>query len=72
MGLAFESLSLFSATPTLQTLSAAGALPSPIFGLKLGSSGSELTLGGVDPSLNVNDFTWVTLTTQVCRTSKCV
>jgi hypothetical protein len=79
MGLAFESISQFSAEitinarPTLQTLNSEGALASPIFGLKLGPTGSELTVGGVDPSFNVNeDFTWVKLTTEVCQTWKCV
>ena len=71
MGLAFESISQFSATPTLQTLNSEGALTSAIFGLKLNTSGSELTVGGVDTSFNLNtDFTWIPLTTEVCQTSK--
>ena len=73
MGLAFESISQFGASPTFQTLISEGALSSPMFGLKLGSSGSELTVGGVDPSFNLDkDFTWIPLTTEVCQASKCV
>jgi hypothetical protein len=72
MGLAFESISQFGARPTFQTLISEGALSSPMFGLKLGPSGSELTIGGVDRRFKEEDFTWVKVSTEVCQASKCV
>jgi cathepsin D len=72
MGLAFESISQFKAPPIIQTLISERVLSSAMFGLKLGPSGSELTIGGLDPHFKEGDFTWLKLSTGVCQASKCV
>jgi cathepsin D len=66
MGMAFESISIYQASPVFQTLISEGILASPVFGFKLASSGSELSLGGVDPNYDDDDFTWVALSNAVC------
>jgi len=67
MGMAFESISVFHASPPFQTLISEGVVTSPIFGLKLATSGSELSLGGVNDALFTGGFTWVPLSVEVCR-----
>jgi cathepsin D len=66
MGLAFQSISKFHAPPLFQTLISEGVVTSQVFGLKLASSGSELFLGGTNSALFTGDFTWVSLTNEVC------
>ncbi|KAI9463767.1 acid protease [Russula earlei] len=63
MGLGFESISVYNPTPPFQTLISEDALTSPVFGLKLASSGSELFLGGVNDTLFTGNITWVSLST---------
>ncbi|KAH9984826.1 aspartic peptidase domain-containing protein [Russula vinacea] len=46
MGMGFPSISVYQASPVFQTLISEGKLASPVFGIKLASSGSELFLGG--------------------------
>jgi cathepsin D len=70
MGLAFQSLSKYNATPVFQNLISGGVVTSPVFGIKLASNGSELFLGGTNSKLYTGDFTWVPLTNQVCDGSK--
>ena len=73
MGLGFKSISQFGAQQPIQTLSSEGVLTDPIFGFNLGPTGSELTVGGVDPRFNLDtDFVWVSVTTEVCQSLKCV
>jgi len=64
MGLAFQSISTLNAPPVFQTLISEGVLDSPVFGIKLATSGSELFLGGTNSKLYTGDFTWVPLTNQ--------
>ena len=66
MGLAFQSLSRFNASPVFQTLISEGVLTSKVFGFKLAPNGSELFLGGTNSKLYTGNFTWVSLTNQVC------
>jgi cathepsin D len=70
MGLAFQPISKFNASPVFQTLISEGVLTSPIFGFKLATSGSELFLGGTNSNLYTGDFAWVYLTNQVCDCSR--
>ena len=72
MGMGFESISVYGANPTFQTLVAEGQVDSPMFGFKFATSGSELFLGGVNPDYNENSFTWVPLSNEVCSIFKCV
>ena len=70
MGLAFESISKFNASPVFQTLISEGVLDSPVFGFKLATSGSELFLGGTNSNLYTGGFTWVPLSNEVCDGSR--
>jgi hypothetical protein len=72
MGMGFESISVYGANPTFQTLVSEGVLNCPTFGFKFATSGSELFLGGVNPDYSENDFTWVTLSNEVCPIFKCL
>ena len=67
MGMGFESISVYGANPTFQTFIKGGVLDYPMFGFKFDTSGSELFLGGVNTAYYTGDFTWVTLTNQVCH-----
>ena len=66
MGLAFQSISNYNAPPVFQTLIEEGMLDEQVFGFKLAASGSELFLGGTNNNLYTGDFTWVTLSNEVC------
>ena len=74
MGLGFMSISQFGASQPFQTLQNEGALSSSVFGFNLGTSGPELTVGGVDLRYNIDaDFTWLSINPgQVCQISNCV
>jgi len=62
MGMAFEELSQFEASPFFQTLVNGGKTDAGQFGFKLAESGSELFLGGVNSNLFTGDFTDVAVT----------
>jgi cathepsin D len=70
MGLAFQSISAYNATPVFQTLISQDVLTSPVFGFKIATSGSELFLGGTNDALHTGSFTWVSLTNEVCNDMK--
>lgn len=72
MGMGFQSISVYNAPPVFQTLISEGVVTSPVFGFKLAasSSGSELFLGGTNSALYTGDFTWVSLTIEVCGDPK--
>ncbi|KAH9979408.1 acid protease [Lactifluus volemus] len=61
MGMGFEAMSVHNVTPLFQTLISQNVVTSPIFSFKLGTSGSELYLGGTNTDLYTGDFTWVSL-----------
>ncbi|KAJ7704388.1 aspartic peptidase domain-containing protein [Mycena rosella] len=64
VGLAFPALSGFGRNPLFTTLVNQKTI-SPIFGVKLADSGSELLLGGVDNSLFTGAFRYVSLIEKV-------
>jgi cathepsin D len=66
MGMGFQSISVYNAPPLFQSLIAEGVVTSQVFGFKLATSGSELFLGGTNSALYTGDFTWVSLTIEVC------
>ena len=72
MGMGFPSISVYQASPVFQTLISEGKLASPVFGIKLASSGSELFLGGVNSNLFKAPITWVPLSNAVCLIFTCV
>jgi cathepsin D len=59
MGMGFDALSLLGAPPVFQTLVAQGQADLPVFAMKLASSGSELTLGGLNENIFTGDVTYV-------------
>lgn len=72
MGMGFQSISNFNASPIFQTLVSQNKETPPIFGFKLAHSGSELFLGGVNSDLYEGNFTWVNLTNEVFYPHKIV
>jgi cathepsin D len=72
MGMGFESISVYGASPPVQTLDSQGLLTKPMFGFKFASSGSELFIGGVNSDLYKGEFTWVPVTKAVCHVVECV
>jgi hypothetical protein len=59
MGMGFQSISGYGASPVFQTFVTQRQVSKPVFAMKLTSSGSELTIGGVNPDLYTGDFTYV-------------
>ncbi|OJA19217.1 hypothetical protein AZE42_06771 [Rhizopogon vesiculosus] len=64
MGMAFESISKYGANSVFQTLVSQGAVPEPVFALKLASSGSELRVGSVNSALYKGSFAYTPVTQQ--------
>lgn len=68
MGMAFQSISAYNATPVFQTMVSRGQADVPVFSFKLAASGSELYLGGANSALYTGNFTYTPVTEQVsCR-----
>jgi cathepsin D len=72
MGMGFQSISQFNATPLFQTLISEGVVTSPVFGFKLATSGSELFIGGTNSALYTGDFIYLPLTVKVCSSPKSI
>ncbi|EIW86538.1 peptidase A1, partial [Coniophora puteana RWD-64-598 SS2] len=64
MGMAFQSISDYNASPVFQTLVSQGKTTSPVFGFKLTSSGAGLTIGGVDSSAYTGKFHYTDVTQE--------
>lgn len=65
LGLAFQSISAYNATPVFESLVSQGQTDEPVFSFKLTASGSELYLGGVNTALYTGDFTYTPVTHEV-------
>ncbi len=65
MGMGFQSISVYNASPPVQNLISQQELTEPMFGFKFAPSGSELFIGGVNNNLYTGKFTWVNLTHEV-------
>ena len=65
MGMGFQSISQFNASPVFQTLVSEGVLSSSVFGTKFAANGSELFIGGTNSALFTGSFTYLPLTVQV-------
>jgi len=63
MGMGFEQISVFGASPVFNTLVAQGKTTASTFGVKLATTGSELFLGGADTTKFTGALTNVPLTT---------
>ena len=68
LGLAFESISAYPASPVFQSLVSDDQATEAAFSFKLATSGSELYLGGANTDLYTGDFSYAPVTNQVsCR-----
>ena len=65
LGMAFPQISALDAAPLFQTLVVENQTAEPVFSFKLASSGSQLTLGGVDEDQFQGPMTQVPVTTVV-------
>jgi len=65
MGMGFPSISEFQANPYFQTLVASAVVDEPIFSFKLGTTDSQLFLGGADRSKYTGDFIFVPVEQEV-------
>lgn len=65
MGLAFPQISTLGANPVFQNLMSQDQLLSPVFSFKLGTSDSELYLGGVDSTAFTGEVTKTPVTQVV-------
>ena len=65
MGMAFQSISSYGASPVFQTLVSEGQVTDSVFSFKLSSSGAELYIGGSNSALYTGGFTYTPVTQQV-------
>ena len=64
LGMGFQSISTLKATPFFQTLVAQNKVPSAQFSFKLGTTGSELYLGGANAAAYTGPMEWHTLSSS--------
>lgn len=65
MGMGFQTISDYDASPVFQTLVSEGQVIDPAFSFKLSSSGAELYIGGSNSALYTGSFTYTPVTVQV-------
>ena len=66
LGLAYQSLSAYQASPVFQSLVTQGQVPEPVFGLYMTqSNNSELFVGGVNGKHYTGSITYVPVEHQV-------
>lgn len=64
LGLGFQSVSKYNATPFFINLISQGIVSNPVFGVRLANEGSELFLGGTNGELYQGDFTYTPVTKE--------
>ncbi|KIK96001.1 hypothetical protein PAXRUDRAFT_774687 [Paxillus rubicundulus Ve08.2h10] len=64
MGMAFQSLSDYKASPLFQSLLSEGQVDEPVFAFKLAASGSELFIGGTNTALYTGGFSYADVTQE--------
>ncbi|EIW85948.1 acid protease [Coniophora puteana RWD-64-598 SS2] len=64
LGMAYQAISSYGASPVFNTLVSEGQTDAGVFGFKLTSSSAELTVGGTDSSAVSGDFTYTPVTQQ--------
>lgn len=65
LGMGYESLSVFEASPVFQTLVKQGKVSTPVFSFYLADSGSELYIGGTNRHHYEGSFTYMPVEIQV-------
>ncbi|KAH9166029.1 acid protease [Lactarius sanguifluus] len=64
LGMAYESISNYRASPVFQSLVSQGQVSVPVFSFYLSESGSELYIGGTNKDHYTGAFTYMTVTAQ--------
>ncbi|KAI9444478.1 acid protease [Lactarius indigo] len=64
LGMGYESISSYGASPVFQSLVSQGQVSTPVFSFYLSESGSELYIGGTNQDLYTGSFTYMPVTTQ--------
>ncbi|KAN0138186.1 eukaryotic aspartyl protease [Lactarius tabidus] len=64
LGMGYESISSYGASPVFQTLVSQGQVSTPEFGFYFAESGSELYIGGTNQNHYTGSFTYMPVTTQ--------
>ncbi|EIW79799.1 acid protease [Coniophora puteana RWD-64-598 SS2] len=64
MGMGYQAISSYGASPVFNTLVSEGQTDAGVFGFKLTKDGAELTVGGTDSASVSGDFTYAPVTKQ--------
>ncbi|KAH8997788.1 acid protease [Lactarius hatsudake] len=64
LGMGYESLSSYGASPVFQSLVSQGHVSTPVFSFYFAESGSELYIGGTNQDLYTGSFTYMPVITQ--------
>ncbi|KAN0138185.1 eukaryotic aspartyl protease [Lactarius tabidus] len=64
LGMAYESISSYGASPVFQSLVSQGQVSNPVFSFYLATSDSELYIGGTNQDYYTGSFTYMPVTTQ--------
>ncbi|KAH8986111.1 acid protease [Lactarius akahatsu] len=64
LGMGYESLSSYGASPVFQSLVSQGQVSTPVFSFYFAESGSELYIGGTNQALYTGPFTYMPVTTR--------
>ncbi|KAH9031554.1 acid protease [Lactarius hengduanensis] len=64
LGMGYESLSSYGASPVFKSLVSQGRISTPVFSFYLAQSGSELYIGGTNQAHYTGTFTYMPVTTQ--------
>lgn len=67
LGMGFQSISRFGASPVLQSL---GSVGQATFSLKLSPSGAEMYIGGANSQLYNGDITYTRITDSVSQNGR--
>ncbi len=65
LGMGFQSISVYNAAPLFHSLIAQGEVDQQVFSFYLAKQGSELYIGGTNPTHYSGNFTYVPVTTEV-------
>ncbi len=68
LGMAYESMSNYKASPVFQSLVSQGQVSIPVFSFYFAGSGSELYIGGTNQNHYTGSFTYMPVTIKVGRT----
>ncbi|KAF9226852.1 Asp-domain-containing protein [Gyrodon lividus] len=61
LGMAFQAISSYDASPPFQTLVTQGQTDQPVFAFNLAGPDPELYIGGTNPDMYIGDFTWTSV-----------